>query len=246
MKKTAILKMGHIKKSLGRSYDELIIAGMGLPKSDFVVFDIPDGDELPGDFDYKGLVISGSSLMLTNEIEWLDKVSNWILKAVNKNIPIFGICFGHQILTYALGGKVDYNPKGIEVGTKTVNLQPEAKNDKLFCIFDKELSAQTSHVQTVSALPKGAVSFATSEMEEHHIIRFADNIWGVQYHPEFDEKIIRMIIGGKARRYPGKVNAEKLLKEARGTNDGNRILKRFGEIINNKQRLLALQGKKTT
>jgi len=202
--------------------------------SDFVIFDIPDGNTLPDEFDFRGIVISGSSLMLTNRVLWLRTVADWIVKAEKKRIPILGICFGHQLLAYTFGGKITDNPKGIEVGTKIIRLNKSAEKDILFSNFKNEFTVQTSHVQTVITLPEKAVNLGSSKQENNQIIRFKENIWGVQFHPEFDEKIIKMIIKGKARRFPGKVNANKLLEETKETNDGYEVLIRFAELTLNK------------
>jgi GMP synthase (glutamine-hydrolysing) len=113
--KIAILVTGHIRKSVSVDYDVLLIEGMQMPRNSFEVFDLPNGDNLPDDMDFAGIVISGSSKMLTDGIDWLEETADWLRKQAEKNTPILGICFGHQLLAYAFGGKIADNPNGIEV-----------------------------------------------------------------------------------------------------------------------------------
>lgn len=230
-KKIAILQTGHIRKSVAADYDELLMNGMQLPRKYFEVIDLPNGEVLPEKEDFAGIVISGSSLMLTDGISWLVSTAEWLRKQSAKNIPMLGICFGHQLLAYALGGKVADNPNGIEVGTKRIEFNENAWNDLLLQDFYPYLSAQVSHVQSVIELPQNSVVLASSPKEPFHAFRIGQNIWGLQFHPEFDAEIIRKIIISKAEKYQGKIDADRLLSEVEETPRSYSILKKFGEII---------------
>lgn len=233
MKKIALLITGHIRKSVSADYDVLLMDGMDLPKEHFVIFDLPNGDLLTENDDFAGIVISGSSKMTTDEIPWLDETCEWLGKQAEKNIPILGICFGHQLLAIAFGGKVANNPMGIEVGTKLISLNKEGRKDPLFKYFYPSFLAQLSHVQSVIKLPLGAVVIANSEQDQNQIFRIRYNIWGVQFHPEFDADIIRMLIVSKAEKYPGKIEVDNLLNDVEETPKSYSVLKKFGEIALN-------------
>ena len=230
-KKIAILQTGHIRSSVAADYDELLIDGMQLPRQYFEVIDVQNGEYLPEGYNFSGVVISGSSLMLTENIIWLDRTADWLRKLIKKNIPILGICFGHQLLAYTFGGKVTDNPNDIEVGTKRISFLNEAKNDLLLKDFFPSILAQVSHVQSVIELPENAVVLASSEQEPFHAFRIGQNIWGLQFHPEFDAKIIRKIIVSKAEKYPGRIDVEKLFSEVEETPQSYALLHKFAEII---------------
>ena len=212
-------------------YDELLIKGLHLPRKFFSIIDLPKGDRLPENEDYAGIVISGSGKMLTDGLSWLNESANWLKMQAGKNIPILGICFGHQLLGYAFGGKVADNPYGIEVGTKKINFNKQANDDLLFKDFLPSISAQVSHVQSVISLPDNSIVLASSEMEPHQVFRIKNNIWGLQFHPEFDDEVIKKLIISKDEKYPGKINVENLLAEVKETPQSYRILRKFGEIV---------------
>jgi len=227
----AILKVGTIRKSVSADYDVLLINGMQLPGNSFEILDLPNGDKLPDDIDFSGIVISGSSKMLTDRISWLEDTADWLRKQAEKNTSILGICFGHQLLAYTFGGKVADNPNCIEVGTKRINFNEKTKSDLLLKEYYPLISAQVSHVQSVVKLPENTVVLASSIQEPYQAFRIGDNIWGLQFHPEFDADIIRKIIVSKAEKYPGKISMEHLLNEVKKTPQSYSILKKFGEII---------------
>src|SRR6185312_12659376 len=101
---------------------------------------------------------------------------------------VFGICFGHQILAQALGGMVARNRNGREIGTVDVETLTD---NVLFDVDRAPFRANATHVDTVEVLPPGAVTLARSAVEPNAAIRFSDNAWGVQFHPEMDGAIIR-------------------------------------------------------
>src|SRR5690606_26145464 len=104
-----------------------------------------------------------------------------------------GICFGHQLLAEALGGRVEPNPRGREMGTVQIEL---VERDPLLGA-DPALAVNMSHVDSVVGLPAGAVVLARSERDPHAAIRFADSAYGVQFHPEFDGDVMRRYIDAR-------------------------------------------------
>src|SRR6187551_1930024 len=67
-----------------------------------------------------GVIVTGSAAHLRHEEEWMKWTMEALLKLNEKQIPILGICFGHQMLGQAFGGVVDFNPNGREVGTPSL------------------------------------------------------------------------------------------------------------------------------
>lgn len=151
-------------------------------------------DPLPPPSSVSVAIVTGSSAMLDDPCDWIEPCATWLRELVAQGTPLLGICFGHQLLAHALGGKVSENPNGIEVGTVETVLTAAAAGDTLFSDLPPRLSVQASHRQAVTRLPPGAVRLAASAQDPNHAFRYGENVWGIQFHPEFDRDITRAYI----------------------------------------------------
>ena len=86
---------------------------------------------------------------LTDNETWKQVLASWIPKVLERNIPLLGICFGHQLLAKAMGGYSDYHPRGREIGTVSIQLSPEGRQDRLLGYLPDEFYAHTTHAQTI-------------------------------------------------------------------------------------------------
>jgi GMP synthase (glutamine-hydrolysing) len=134
------------------------------------------------------VVITGSSANVPNREPWMLETEAYLREVVRLSVPVFGICFGHQMLAQALGGEVQKNPRGREIGTIRV---ARLADDPLFDSLPEAFEANATHVDTVVKLPPGAVPLAKSDLEDHHAIRFSETCYGVQFHPELDADVMR-------------------------------------------------------
>ncbi|MFO0591237.1 MAG: glutamine amidotransferase [Polyangiaceae bacterium] len=141
------------------------------------------------------VVITGSSANVPDREPWMLRTEAWLRDVVGAGVPVFGICFGHQILAQALGGEVIRNPRGREIGTKTIARNAD---DPIFAGLPGEIVANVTHVDTVGRLPPNAVALASSPLEDNHAIRFTETCYGVQFHPEIDADIMRGYIETRA------------------------------------------------
>ena len=151
----------------------------------------PHRDEtLPELANARAVVVTGSSAMVTDRAPWVDRCAAWLREATSARLPVLGICFGHQLLAHALGGKVRDNPRGTEVGTLPVRLSAEGVRNPLFNGVPAEVHLHLSHRQTVSLLPPNAVRLANSDLDANQAFVVGNNAWGVQFHPEFNATIV--------------------------------------------------------
>jgi GMP synthase (glutamine-hydrolysing) len=104
------------------------------------------------------------------------------------HVPLFGICFGHQLLAQALGGEVRRNPRGREIGTVRVERRAD---DGLFAGLPRVFDVNATHVDSVAVVPPGAEVLATTSLDECAAFRIGPHLRAVQFHPEFDTDIIR-------------------------------------------------------
>jgi len=161
---------------------------------DITVANVHRGEALPSPRALSGAIITGSRAMVTDRAPWSEELSEWAAQMVEQEVPVLGICFGHQVLAHGLGGQVINHPRGREVGTIEIMRHSEAAADLLFHDLPDAFLAHVTHDQTVLTVPVGAVVLAGNTHEPHHAVRFGPWAWGVQFHPEFDEGIMHAYI----------------------------------------------------
>ena len=195
-----ILETGQPVASLRRygRFPHWIRVAAGLDADETVVVDVVQGGELPDHRDYAGVIISGSAAYVTDRAHWSERSAYWLRAAAHDNRPVFGICYGHQLLAHALGGEVAYNPAGRESGTIELALEPPAQDDPLFAGLPARFPAHATHLQTVLRAPEGAEILARSAQDNCHAFRWGPNAWGVQFHPEFATHHMRGYVRARA------------------------------------------------
>jgi GMP synthase-like glutamine amidotransferase len=112
-----------------------------------------------------------------------------VKKAIAKNIPVLGICLGHQYLAKMLGASIVGDAKKAEWGTFSVLLNSAGKKNILFADFPASFLAQQGHGDCVLQLPKEAVLLAKSKKGTIEAFQVkGKNVFGVQFHPELERE----------------------------------------------------------
>lgn len=189
-----MIKTGSTIPALACNYgdfEEWMIRFMAVMHQSVNTVDVQKGGELPEPDGLDGILITGSHAMVTDKEDWSEKTAEWLRNAVQKDVPILGICYGHQLLAHALGGIVGNHPKGPEIGTVDIKLTDDAKKDRLFSSMPQSFKAHVTHTQSALTLPEGATLLAYNDYEPHHAFRYGKCVWGVQFHPEFDALVSR-------------------------------------------------------
>jgi GMP synthase (glutamine-hydrolysing) len=167
-------------------FEDWLMSGLGLPRRALRVVDARLVAGLPEPGECAGVIVTGAHAMVTDRLPWMERLAAWIARLVAEEVPYLGICFGHQMLAQALGGRVDFHPKGREIGTVPIELTQAATADPLFADLPVRFSAHAVHAQSVMDLPPGAIRLAGNAFEPTHAFRVGARAWGIQFHPEFD------------------------------------------------------------
>lgn len=171
-----------------------------LPADRAVVCRVGFGEPLPRPEGFAGVFITGSAAMVTERADWSEACADWLRRAAADGLALFGICYGHQLLAHAFGGRVDYNPRGREMGTVTIVREPAAADDPLFGPLPQRFAAHATHEQSVLDLPDGAVRLARSDGDDCQAFRLGEATWGVQFHPEFSVRAMHGYLEARAGR----------------------------------------------
>ncbi|KAF8377403.1 hypothetical protein HHK36_030780 [Tetracentron sinense] len=153
------------------------------------------GGEFPGEEElgfYDGFVITGSCHDAHGNDVWICKLLNLLKKLDSMKKKVLGFCFGHQILSLALGGKTGRAASGWDVGITTVNLS----STKLFSALKMPslLSVIECHRDEVLELPPRAEVMAWSEKTGIEMFKCGDHIMGIQGHPEYTKDILLHLV----------------------------------------------------
>ena len=156
---------------------------------------LPKGEALQG---YDGIAITGSSLHVYNGGAAVTRQVELVREALTTGTPIFGSCWGLQIITVAAGGVVRKNPKGREIGFgRGIRLTEEGRKHPMYIGKLDVFNAPTVHLDEVEVLPPGATvlaSNATSSVQSVEIKTKDSIAWGVQYHPEYPLRELATIV----------------------------------------------------
>lgn len=206
----------------------MVRAGLaGVWDHGFVEVDAREVEALPPAERFAGVIVTGSASSVTERAPWILRAEEYLARAVERQHAVLGICFGHQLLGQGLGGLVERNPRGREMGTVPLFV---VDDDPLLDRSAEPALAHTTHVDAVTQLPKSARVLATTELDPHSVVRFGERAWGVQFHPEFDELVMadyiqtRWELLAQEGRDPSG-----MLAKVRAAQAGSLVLRRFVE-----------------
>jgi GMP synthase (glutamine-hydrolysing) len=187
--------------------------------------DLRSEETLPDCRSVAGVVITGSAASVTERAPWMLRAEAYIRDVVAAEVPLFGICFGHQLMAQALGGEVRKNPRGREIGTVKLDCFDD---DPLFGDLAASLTVNATHVDTVAVLPPRSRVVARTALEENAVIDFGPAARGVQFHPEIDGAVMRGYIEVRRPLIVAEgLDADALHAGAVDTPDGRALLENF-------------------
>ncbi|MGH7544131.1 MAG: glutamine amidotransferase-related protein [Gemmatimonadota bacterium] len=148
----------------------------------------PDG-RLPDLAEADAWIVTGARSSVLGGDEKVERLLGWIREAVEREVPLLGVCYGHQAAAAALGGRVERHPAGWELGTVEVELTDEGRTDPLFEGFPTRFLVQTTHEDQVVALPTGAALLARNDHTACQALAIGGSCRTVQFHPEVGRAI---------------------------------------------------------
>lgn len=149
--------------------------------ADLVEFHAAEG-ELPDSHGFDGCVVTGSRSSVYWDEAWIPPLLDYVQTTHERSVPVLGVCFGHQVLAAALGGRVD-DMGEYEIGYRDVE---QTADDPLFDGIDDTFTVFTTHSDAVVELPEGTQLLAENDYGIHAFR--ADHSVGVQFHPEYDRQ----------------------------------------------------------
>jgi GMP synthase (glutamine-hydrolysing) len=140
-----------------------------------------------GDFSAVISMGANASVLDIDSQPWIANEIHLLQQALEKSVPILGVCFGSQILAQAAGGQVR-KAESIEIGWCDVTLDPKAKQDPLFAVFSPIFVGMQFHYDTFD-LPETAQVLATGAGQIQGY-RIGHNAWATQFHIEANPSIV--------------------------------------------------------
>ncbi|ADY57198.1 glutamine amidotransferase class-I [Syntrophobotulus glycolicus DSM 8271] len=234
MKKLLLIKTGTTPEAIKERFgdaEEVFLRQMDVSE-DTVIWPVYQEKQPPSLDDVSGMIITGANASVGSRAAWILFLEDWLRANAPRRIPTLGICFGHQLLADAFGGRVDFHPRGRETGTVDIHLTAGGRKDPLLGILPPNFTAHVLHAQTAERLPPGAVVLASSEHEQHHAFVYNDNIWGVQFHPEFTADLISAYIEEQNDYLLRKgYDVNKIRQSVRENHYGEALLKQFLNLL---------------
>jgi len=235
MKKIFILKVGSTFEEIVSEYGDMedwIV--QYIDDVNVNVVNIQNNETLPAIEECLGVIITGSHTMVTQEFSWSLNIEEFIRTLFANKVPLLGICYGHQLIAKSLGGAVDYHDKGMELGCVEIQSSDCAKNDAIFKYLPTTFKAHVIHSQSVIKLPKHAVILASNEYEDTHAFKLDPCTWGVQFHPEFNDYIMKSYIYEASKmKNIQEHDKNSLIENVSETNYANEIIPLFIKVLKN-------------
>lgn len=166
-----------------------------LPNARFATCSLIRGDALPKFGTFDGFVIMGSPHGVYDDLPWIKDLMDFVVKAAKLKVPHCGICFGHQLIAKAHGGRVEKAPQGWGIGRHTYEVIDHIADGKE---IKRELSLLVSHQDQVLEAPKNAKTIARSDFTPHAVLHYEDACaFTMQAHPEFSSDFAHALISSR-------------------------------------------------
>ncbi|MEM1234684.1 MAG: type 1 glutamine amidotransferase [Pseudomonadota bacterium] len=165
------------------------------PDWSYPIFSVKDA-QFPTLDQMDGAIITGSPASVQEGLWWMTRLEALVRQMFHSKVPVFGACFGHQIIARALGGRVGDNPQGPVTGVVTAEYA------------DQTMPVYASHTEQVIELPAGTETHARAEGCEIAGFRVGTLIETTQYHPEMTSDFFAALLEEYGPDLPEGVVAE--------------------------------------
>jgi GMP synthase-like glutamine amidotransferase len=214
--KLAILETGRPPGDLPARFGDYpdMFARMLGPEFEIESFDVAAGC-MPNGGDHEACLITGSPAGVYEDLPWIEGLLEFIRSASDRKMV--GICFGHQAMAEALGGKVEKSAKGWGAGLHHYRVDDAAP----WMDSRADVAAPASHQDQVVVLPPHTRIVVSSEFTPYAGLAWTDRpAISFQFHPEFEPAFAKAMI---AERYDRVPDPDAAIASLDGSNDNNRI-----------------------
>lgn len=190
--------------------------------------------------DYAGVIIGGGPSNVSDDPEkksaaqkkFEDELEVLLEEIIRRDYPTLGACYGIGAVANHLGASVSKEKYGEEVGVTHLELTQEGKKDPLLEGLPEKFDAFCGHKEACQETPKGAVLLVTSKTCPVQMIRYGENVYATQFHPELDTDglITRIKVYKHAGYFPPE-DADALIEQAKqeDVHIPEKIMERFVE-----------------
>jgi len=144
----------------------------GLPDADLTVVPVVEGAPLPAPEAFDGYVLTGSDQGVYDDAPWMAPLRAFLLAARDAQRPLFGICFGHQIMADVFGGKAE-KVGAAEVGVRAFDMNGEIRTGHVW------------HQDQVTEVPPGATVIGSAPYCPVAALSYDFPAMSTQFHPEY-------------------------------------------------------------
>lgn len=195
--RVGLLECDHVDerfRSIAGDYADMFAAL--LPDVDLVPYDVCNGALPAAPDECDGWVATGSRRSVYDDVGWIAALSGFVRSVRDTGAPYVGICFGHQLLAHALGGRTQRasawgaGAHRMEVCATEAWMDPPTETATLLYL----------HQDQVTALPEGTVVLGRTEHCPIAMVRVGRAMLGMQAHPEFPADYLAALLGARAER----------------------------------------------
>ena len=154
--------------------------------AEVAVYKVSEGEFPPSvsssEWRFDGVVVSGSQTSVYDDRDWIHELTEWARRVHRADVPTLGVCWGHQFLAQALGGRV------VDMGEYELGYERIVRlgDDSLFEGLPERFVSFETHSDRVAELPPGAAALARND---YGVQAFRiGSTYGVQFHPEYDRE----------------------------------------------------------
>jgi len=160
-------------------------------------FDVCNG-ELPLSIDAcDAYLTTGSRFSAYDDVDWIHTLKDFARRIHEAKKPFVGVCFGHQLIAEALGGKVSRADTGWGAGARSVEI---IRTESWMRPAQSSCALQYMHQDQVERLPEGGVVIGHSDHCPVAIFRAGDSMLGIQAHPEFPKAYSEALLLDRVER----------------------------------------------
>ncbi len=217
-----ILNCGHFAQRVGapvRDYDTLYAEMLNGHGFDFRAWHVVDMDFPNSIHDADGWLIGGSRHGVYDDIPFIAPLKDFVRDAYAAKVPTVGVCFGHQLIAEALGGKAEKFSGGWGMGHTDYDFEGET------------LTLNAFHQDQVTRVPRDARVVATNDFCANAALAYNGPAYSLQAHPEFQESDMELLYDLRAPKLVEQAQIDAARARATASNDNAKMAARIAEFF---------------